>query len=285
MAEMTAERVGSGAGLNDRVLVVTRVLAAIIAPVLLAAFIMLYLLPGEAGRLFAWPIGPQMSAMMLGATYLGGAYFFVRVLLARSWQSVKLGLLPVATFAGILGIATALHWDAFTQGHISFILWAFLYFTLPFVIPVVWFINQRAAASPVPVGEPLLPRWIGLAFAVLGAVVLVATVLLLFASQSMIDAWPWRLSPLTSRVMSAMFALAGLVAVGIAIERRWSSARILLQAQAISIVLFLLAMAISRDDIAWDRIGSWLFLAGMLAFLAPIGMTELRARSEPNVDN
>jgi hypothetical protein len=268
----------------DSVLVITRVLAAIIAPVLLAAFIMLYLLPGETGRLFAWPIGPRMTAMMLGATYIGGAYFFIRVLVARSWQSVKLGLLPVSTFAGILGIATLLHWSAFTQGHISFILWAILYFTLPFVIPVVWFINRRAARPPIHAHEPLLPGWLGLAFGALGAVVLVAAVLLLLASQTMIDAWPWRLSPLTGRVMAAMFALAGLVAVGIAVERRWSSARILLQAQAVSIVLFLIAVVFSRDDIVWDGFSSWLFVAGMLAFLALIGMTALRARSESNVD-
>ena len=76
---------------HDRVLTASRVLAAIIVPVLVAAFIMLYLFPNDTGRLFAWPIKPTMSAMMLGATYLGGAYFFTRVVFARQWHTVRLG--------------------------------------------------------------------------------------------------------------------------------------------------------------------------------------------------
>jgi hypothetical protein len=38
------------------------------------------------------------------------------------------------------------------------------------------------------------------------------------ALRVMIEIWPWTLSPLTSRVMAAMFALAGGVALGIAVE-------------------------------------------------------------------
>ena len=50
----------------------------------------------------------------------------------------------------------------------------------------------------------------------------------------MIAVWPWTLTPLTARVAGAMFALPGLVGLGIALDRRWSAARIILQAQAIS---------------------------------------------------
>ena len=86
------------------------VLAALLVPVLVVAFGMLYLFPESAGAdHFAWPITPQMSSMMLGATYLGGAYFFLVVLLSRQWRQVWLGFLPNTAFAGTLGIATLLH--------------------------------------------------------------------------------------------------------------------------------------------------------------------------------
>lgn len=91
---------------NDRVFPFTRVLAVLIVPILVVAFGMLYLLPARTGELFAWPIGPQMTAMMLGAAYLGGAYFFTRVALATGWHTVALGFIPVSAFAGYLGIAT-----------------------------------------------------------------------------------------------------------------------------------------------------------------------------------
>jgi hypothetical protein len=153
----------------NQLLPITRLLAAIIVPILLAAFIMLYLFPNDSGRLFAWPISPPMSAMMLGATYLGGAYFFTRVALAKSWRSVQLGFIPVSTFAGILGITTLLHWDKFTPGHISFILWALLYFTLPFVIAWVWRLNQRATQQEAPDSEQSIARGLRLGFGALGS--------------------------------------------------------------------------------------------------------------------
>jgi hypothetical protein len=47
-----------------------------------------------------------MSAMMLGAACLGGAYFFVRAALARHWHRIGLRFLPVTTFATCLAFAT-----------------------------------------------------------------------------------------------------------------------------------------------------------------------------------
>ena len=204
---------------DDRVLTGTRWLAGVVTPVLVVAFFMLYLLPNNSGLLFAWPIKPTMSAMMLGATYLGGAYFFTRALLTRSWRSIRLGLLPVSAFAGILGIATVLHWDKFTHGHVSFWLWALLYFTLPFLIPLVWLRNQQAAPGGGAQREPHFPRLLRLALGVLGAVLAAVSLLLLLFPQALIPSWPWPLSPLTARVLAAEFMLPGLVGLGVARRR------------------------------------------------------------------
>jgi hypothetical protein len=263
---------------RDRVLLVTRVLAGIIVPILVAAFVMLYLLPNDTDRLFAWPVKPPMTAMMLGATYLGGAYFFTMVLISRQWHTVKLGFLPVTSFAAVLGISTILHWDRFTPGHISFVLWAFLYFTLPFVIPAVWYRNRRVAQGSSVSDEPRLPLALSLAIGALGAILTTVSVILLVFPEVLVPTWPWTLSPLTARVMAAMFALSGLVGLGIAIDRRWSSARIIFQAQAISIILILVAIVRAQDEIAWSRWESWLFVAGQLLVLAFIGWAALQSR-------
>jgi hypothetical protein len=263
---------------RDRVLLVTRVLAGIIVPILVAAFVMLYLLPNDTDRLFAWPVKPPMTAMMLGATYLGGAYFFTMVLISRQWHTVKLGFLPVTSFAAVLGISTILHWDRFTPGHISFVLWASLYFTLPFVIPAVWYRNRRVAQGSSVSDEPRLPLALSLAIGALGAILTTVSVILLVFPEVLVPTWPWTLSPLTARVMAAMFALSGLVGLGIAIDRRWSSARIIFQAQAISIILILVAIVRAQDEIAWSRWESWLFVAGQLLVLAFIGWAALQSR-------
>src|SRR5436305_12066588 len=98
---------------DDRVLAATRVLSWAIIPFLVVGFAVIYPVPGDTGRLFAWPIGPPVTAMVLGAAYLGGAYFFVRAARAPAWHTVKAGFPPVAVFAALMGLATLLHWGRF----------------------------------------------------------------------------------------------------------------------------------------------------------------------------
>jgi hypothetical protein len=255
------------------------VLAALLVPVLVVAFGMLYLFPDSGAELFAWPVNPQMSSMLLGATYLGGAYFFLVVLLSRQWQDVWLGFLPITAFAGTLGIATLLHWDRFAHDRWAFWVWAFLYLTVPLALPFLWYRNQRLAASAGVRAEGRLPgasRW---AFGVLGAVLTVAAVLLLLVPELMIAVWPWALTPLTARVMAAMFILPGLVGLSIAYVNSWRSARFLLQAQAISIILMLVAVYVARDNFDWGDPASWLFSGGLSLVLLLIGYTYLARRS------
>jgi hypothetical protein len=252
---------------DDRVLPVTRALAFAIVPILTVAFVMLWVFPANTGQLFSWPVKPEMTAMMLGATYLGGAWFFGRVVMARAWHTVGLGFLPVATFAGILGIATLLHWTAFTPGHPSFILWAILYLTLPLVIPLVWWRNRAhdpgwTAESGAPVAGPV--RWLA---GGLGVLLTAVSIVLVVVPDALIGSWPWALSPLTGRVLGAMFALSGFVGVEIAIDRRPGAARAIVQAQAMAIGGILLGLVRAADDVSWTAPTAWLFAGGMIAVL------------------
>jgi hypothetical protein len=262
---------------DDRVLPFTRLLAFVIVPILTVAWAMLWVFPERSGDFFAWPVKPAPTATMLGATYLGGAWFFGRVVVARRWHTVTLGFVPVATFAGILGLATILHWDRFTAGHPSFILWAILYLTLPFVIPVVWLRNGlRDPGRDVPepaIGGPI--RWI---VGGLGLVLAAASVVLVVAPDVLIPAWPWTLTPLTARVLGAMFALSGLVGIGIAVDRRPDAARAIVEAQGIAIAGILAGLARTSGDVSWDQPTAWVFAGGMVAVLAANGLAAYGRR-------
>ena len=119
---------------DDRVLAYTRALSAVIVPFLVGAWVILYLFPDDTKRLFAWTIRPTMTPMVLASAYLGGAYFFVRVLRERHWHAVKTGFLAVTLFATLLGVATILHWDKFNHRHVTFWIWVVLYFSTPFLV-------------------------------------------------------------------------------------------------------------------------------------------------------
>ena len=81
---------------DDRILPFTHVVAAAVIVVLVFAFIVLFLLPGQTDRRFAWTIHPSMTAMLMGAGYGSAIYFFVHVLTERRWHRVGPGFLPMS---------------------------------------------------------------------------------------------------------------------------------------------------------------------------------------------
>jgi hypothetical protein len=252
---------------RDSILRETRWLALFIIPFLVIASILLYVWPNDTDKTFAWTIKPSMTPMMLAAAYMGGIYFFVQVVRARSWHTIKAGFLPVTAFAGLLGIATILHWDRFNHNIISFYAWAGLYFTTPIVVFIVWLRNRRQDTGQVAANEILLPRSLRVVLGIIGGVTLLVSLFLFLFPQSMMAIWPWTLTPLTARVAGAMFALPGLVGLGIALEPRWSAARTILQAQSFSIILILIAAARAWADFNPANIVTWFFIGGLAGLL------------------
>ncbi len=252
---------------DDAVLPVTHWLALFIIPFLIAAAVLLYIWPNNTDKTFAWTIKPAMTPMMLAAAYMGGIYFFVRVVTARQWHTIKVGFLPVTAFAALLGIATILHWDRFNHSHISFITWTALYFTTPFLVIAVWLANRVHDTHQVEPGDLLLPFGARVIVGLVGAATLLVSLLLFLFPQGMIQVWPWTLSPLTARVLGAMFALPGIVGLGIAFEPRWSAARIILQSQSFSILMILIAAARAWADFHPENLLTWLFVGGLAGLL------------------
>jgi hypothetical protein len=268
---------------DDRVLPYTRGLSLFVAPFLVVAFVLLYAFPGETQRLFAWTIHPTMTPMVLASAYLGGFYFFVRVLRERRWASVKTGFASVALFASLLGIATIIHWDKFNHGHVAFWLWAGLYFIAPILVIGAWLANRRFAAPAEP-GEQRLGEAARWALALVGLAALVTGLVMFLVPAPVTEIWPWALTPLTCRVLGAIFCLgsAGVVAL---VDPRWVSVRLMLQVEGLMVALILLAAVRARDEFITDRPLTWLMLGGFVAvFVGSIALwysQETRARRGP----
>mgnify|MGYP001209480961 CR=1 FL=1 len=251
-----------GGARDDRILPETRLLAAIIVPFLLVAWGVLYLFPTQTKELFAWTISPTMTPLMLGAAYVGGAYFFTRVATAPRWHWITLGFLPVASFASLMGLATVLHWDRFNHGHVAFFAWATLYFVTPFLVLGAWLRNRTTDPGLPDRRDAILPvpaRW---GLGVVGAINVAVALLLFFQPQLMLGVWPWKLTPLTARVLGGLFALPGVLGLGMAADPRWSAARIPLQSQAISLAFILLGVGRAWGDFDHANPLAWVFAGG-----------------------
>lgn len=252
---------------DDRVLATTRALSAFIAPFLLVAFVLLYGFPGQTGRLWAWPIRSHMTSMLLASAYLGGCYFFLRVLLVeRHWAAVRAGFVSVALFATLLGVATVVHWDKFAHGKVAFWLWAGLYFTAPLLVVGAWTANQRYAGRPAP-DAPRLGRVPRLLVAGVGGLAVVTGVLVFVAPARAITVWPWPLTPLTCRVVGATFCLG---AAGLAVlwDDRWAAVRLMQRVQLVMFALILVAVVRARGEFFTDRPLTWVMGVGFLAMFA-----------------
>lgn len=255
---------------DDRVFTETRALAVVIVPFLLVAFGILYGFPERTKELFSWGISPPMSALMLGSAYLGGAYYFIRVAVATRWHEVALGFPAVAAFASLMGISTALHWDRFTHDHVSFVAWVALYAVTPFLVLAAWLRNRRTDPGTQDAQDVVLPQSVRLGVGVVGAVTLLVALLLFLQPALMVSVWPWPLTPLTARVLGGLFALPGVFGLGMAIDPRWSAARVTLQSQVVALA-FIVA-AIARTWSSFDQANplTWVLCGGLAGMLVAL---------------
>jgi hypothetical protein len=259
---------------DDRVLPLTRGVSLVIIPFLTVAFFVLVPWPGDTGRLFAWDIKPTLTAMVLGSVYLGGAYFFLRAFLAKEWHTIKGGFVPVGTFATLMGVATIVHWSKFLHTHVAFWIWAGLYFTTPALIFWV-FLANRGHDAPATRDDLLLPVGVSRIIAVLGGLSLLTGMFLFLLPNQAVTTWPWHLTPLTSRVLGAIFCL-GIAGLGALFDRRWSSARVLLQVAALMLALIVVAGARATGEFDSANAMTWLISGGFVAVLAAIIVLSLR---------
>jgi hypothetical protein len=259
---------------DDAILPETRWLAAFIVPFLVVAFALLYGWPDDTARLFAWTIRPRMTPMLMGAGYIAGAYFFVRVLaggrLSVSWHRVTCGFLPVTAFASSMAVATALHWDRFNHAHVSFYAWVFLYAIAPPLVAGVWLRNRRRDPATVSASDAAVPRVVRLTVGAVGALILVFGLCLFVTPSLLLAVWPWTLTPLTARVLGGWFALPGVAGLVLSRDQRWSAWGIPLQSQAFGIVLILIGVVRAWSTFDPAGAGIWLFVGGMGALLAGI---------------
>ena len=265
---------------TDRVLLVTRIVAIVIVPFLVIAAILLYAFPDRTGELFAWPIKPPLTAYMLASAYVGGIWFFVWVALSRRWHRVAVGFPAVVVFAGALLVATLLHLDRFSQ-NLSFFTWMVLYATTPFVVAWLWWMQRRSDPGTLETADARVPRPVRGIMLAVGACSLVTGTVMFFAPTLVIPLWAWDLTPLTARVLGAVLSLPGIVAIGFLHDDRWSSFRILFQAQLLSLLAIVCSLIAGRDALHWDRPATPAFLA--LITVALIGYAALTAAMEVRI--
>ena len=140
-----------------------------------------------------------------------------------------------------------------------------LYLTAPFLVTGGWLANRRFAA-PVGGDERRLggiARWI---VAVTGTIALVQGIVMFLDPSLVVAIWPWALTPLTCRVVGAIFCL-GSAGIAILVDPRWTTLRLMLQVEALMVTLILIGAVRARAEFDAARPLTWLLLSGFVAVL------------------
>lgn len=265
---------------DDRIFRSTRMVAVVIVPVLLLAFLILFLFPSTTGQRFAWEINPAMMAAYMGAGYLGGAWLFFNVATGRCWHRVAPGFLSVTTFTVLMMVDTILYWERFDIRHFPFALWLVLYAITPFLVPFLWWRNQRTDPGTPEVNDVTVPQGARWVLRLLGIVLLLTAVIGMISPAFVVSFWVWPLTLLSARILSGWFALLGVGGVVIAQESRWSSWKVGLQSIALWHVFVVIGAIIYRADFNSGLL-NW-YLVSVLIVLLGMGILYAKMESQRN---
>src|SRR3954451_292902 len=266
---------------DDGVFRSTRVLGAVIVPFLLVAFALLYFFPDDTRHYFAWNVQPTLTPLVMGAGYVAGAYFFWRVAFERRWHRVQVGFLPVTAFTLFMAIGTFNHLDRFLTAHVAFWIWVGLYVTTPVLVPLAWWRNRATDPRTPGPGELPLPPHVRTLLLAVGGVQSVVALVLLLSPSTMIEHWPWLLTPLTAQTLGGWFALPGVTALMMGLDGRWSAIRITLESQLIGLALILLGTVRAWEVIDTDNALAYVFVAGLAGlFVSLLALETIKVAHE-----
>jgi len=255
-----------------------RTTALIVMPVLFAAWVILFLFPTRTDQLWGWTIRPTMSAITMGAGYLGGVWFFARVAQASDSHQVAGGLLAATVFTTLLGLATILHWGKFNHDHVSFWTWAFLYFVAPPFLLVLFLANRPTSSTAA--GGVLIPLWAARLLGGIGAFQVTAALVWFADPAAFSGRTPWALTPLTSRSLASFVAFTGAFLAWALVDRRFTALQAGVEAVTVGLVVTGIGAFVARDDFtgpAYARLGYVAGLASILAALVALQVGMRRA--------
>lgn len=92
------------------------------------------------------------------------------------------------------------------------------------------------------------------------------------------DVWPWAITPLTARAISAWLFGLGLIQLQAVIENAWERIDVVVINYVLGGALQLVAIARFSDDLRWDGNGVWVYVAAVVSVLAMgvLGLIEMR---------
>ncbi len=236
----------------------------------ISASISVALHPDLTAENFAWTIKPAVMAALFGAFYVALLPVAILLLFARSWQMVRVFVLPGMFFTFAQLVVTVLHWDRFAVDSAPFIIWLASYLIPPPVFLACYLWQQRQAGPMVAVSP--LARWQRIVLLSLGILLAIEAFLgLVYPSWFSMSA-PWKVSPLNGRALGGFFLLLGLLLLSMARENDRDRVRIVTPFLILLLPVVVLQVLRFPAEVDWTH--PRIYLTGMvLATVMLLGLS------------
>jgi hypothetical protein len=238
----------------------------------LVAGIQLFVFSEQTDTYFAWTIQSSLTAATLGGFYFGTMIFGYLAARETDWARVRGPAVGLLVFMFVTLAATLLHLDKFHLASQNWLTrnatlsWLAIYVLFPIeLIAAVWLQRRMPGADPERTAS--LPAWFRLVLTVHGIAGIVIALGLFFAPQSLISFWPWALTPLTARALSAWFFSFGALNLQSVRENDWSRVRVMSISYTVSgffALAALLRYASQADLVSIDGVGYLIHLLVLL---------------------
>lgn len=228
--------------------------------------IQLYLFPNDTDRFFAWTLLPELSATFMGAGFAAGVVLTLLSFRRHPWAVTRTAAIAIFVFVVVMTVATFMHIDrmhldsAVTTARIAAWLWTVVYIVVPPAL-LVLIVRQRQMRGDDPPQARPLPGPLRVALVAIGGVMVTAGLGLLFRPVSMDSVWPWEVTALAGRALSAWMISIGVAGLWVVGENDVTRTRPAAVTFAIAGGLWLVAVIRGSHDMRWERASSWVYLA------------------------
>ncbi|MEM9786770.1 MAG: hypothetical protein AAF801_09745 [Pseudomonadota bacterium] len=180
--------------------------------------------PANSAQNFAWRIEPAVTAAMIGGFYMAIAPILILGIVAKSWENLRVIVIPALVFTAMLLIATWLHWANFLHGTPAFWLWFISYLTPPFAFGMLYFLQWRKQ-QPVINQLPMSMAFLGLLI-VLGLIITAEGIYTFLNPAHFMEGQAFSVTPLTARTLAGWMMALGLMLLFSAAEGAFERVRI-----------------------------------------------------------
>lgn len=229
--------------------------------------------PVNSAQNFAWSIQPPVTAAMIGGFYLAIAPILILGMFAKSWESLRVIVIPALVFTAMLLIATWLHWANFRHGTPAFWLWYVSYVTPPIAFGILYMLQWRRQHAVTDV-QPMSMVFRGLLIP-LGLLITAEGVYTFLNPAHFVEGQAFVATPLTARTLAGWMTALGLILLCAAAEGAFERVRIGALFLILALPCLWLQMARFPDQVDWTH-PRLLAMGAVLALCSILGLYMAR---------